>query len=131
MPLRHLRPIEQRLIIESALRIGGCTQTDLARLLGVDRTLVSRWKAGDRQMDGDHALAIARAVGSLDVLACILDEDDQQRVDRLQEVRIQAAQAVAFASEALQATADGVLDADEEARLSALATGLAGSLRRS
>jgi transcriptional regulator with XRE-family HTH domain len=43
----------------------GITQTDLARVLGVDRATVSRWESGDRQPEAAFLPAYLAALDRL------------------------------------------------------------------
>ncbi len=54
-------PATRRLMRERA----GITQTDLARVLGVDRATVSRWESGDRQPEAAFLPAYLAALDRL------------------------------------------------------------------
>ena len=71
-------------------RSEGRLQSDIALLVGVDQSTISRWKRGKGgQPSPDNAMALARAVGESPIVALLaagyLDEDEVEGVVRVAE----------------------------------------------
>lgn len=53
----------KRVLLARARRAAGYTQEDLAHVLGVDRSTVGRWEAGETEPHAWHQPKLARALG--------------------------------------------------------------------
>jgi len=59
----------QKTFVEVLLGLPGVIQRDVARRIGVDRSMVSRWRAGDRTLGIEDALYLVERFGTEPLVA--------------------------------------------------------------
>ena len=115
------------------------TDTEIAAVAGVDRSLVSKWRSGEREIGVSELLNLAAAYGGVVVLQPFADAGDCEVVPRerptgCSDLRVMAGQTVLGAAEfnvSVQAAlADGRVTDEEAADLQRRADLLVSDLYR-
>jgi hypothetical protein len=132
----RLAVLQERLI-DSAKAAGGSTDRELAELAGVDRTVVSRWRVGDREMTLGHLRSLVLGLGDstwLHHLVGLGECDVIRRAARAEDLQGEALELVADSSRLASAIhlhlADGRISPREAAELRPLLQGLVDHLGR-
>jgi transcriptional regulator with XRE-family HTH domain len=132
----RLAVLQERLL-DSAKAAVGSTDRELAELAGVDRTVVSRWRSGEREMSLGHLRSLVLGLGDsswLHHLVGLGECDVLRRAGRAQDIQGEALELVGDAS-ALATTihrhmADGTISRHEAAELRPILQDLVDHLGR-
>ncbi len=137
MSPRELGRLQEQ-IVDGAKKVSGAADKALAAFAGVDRTQLSKWRTGEREMRLSELVGLQGAYGATAVLGPVAALDEADVVERdpkgpadprtlAHEINVEATQ---LGNTVHLALVDGVVDADELAAITAKAEALVVKLRR-